>query len=52
MSGETLIYTVKSRFTDTHFVRTPHYYRQFALSLGKESPYVVSKVNPLNMDTL
>jgi len=45
-----LIYTIKSRFMDTRFVRTPHYYRQFALSLGKESAYVVSKVNPLNME--
>ena len=31
---------------------TPHYYRQFALSLGKESPYIFPKFNPLNMDTL
>ena len=30
---------------------TPHYYLQFALSLGKESPYIFSKVNPLNTDT-
>ena len=29
----------------------PHYYRQFALSLGKESPYVFSRFNPLNTDT-
>ena len=26
-------------------------YRQFALTLRKESPYIVSKFNPLNMDT-
>ena len=25
------------RFTDTRLIRTPDYYRQFALSLGKES---------------
>ena len=34
--------TVKSRFTDTRLLRTPHYDEQFALSLGKESPYIVS----------
>ena len=28
-----------------------HYYRQFSLSLKKESPYNFSKFNPLNMDT-
>ena len=27
-------------------------YRQFALSLGKESPYFFSKFNPVNTDTL
>ena len=32
-------------------IRTPHYYGQFALSLGKESPYIFSKFNPLNTDT-
>ena len=26
---------------------TPYYYRQFVLSLGKESPYIFSKFNPL-----
>ena len=26
---------------------TPYYYRQFVLSLGKESPYILSKFNPL-----
>ena len=29
-----------------------HYYRQFSLSLRKESPYNFSKFNPLNTDTL
>ena len=38
--------TVKPRF-----IRTHHYYGQFALSLGKESPYIFSKFNPLNTDT-
>ena len=32
-------------------MRTPHYYGQFALSLGNESPYIFSKFNPLNTDT-
>ena len=32
------VYTVKPRFLDTCLIKTPHYYRQFALSLGKESP--------------
>ena len=37
---------------DTCFIRTTHYYGgQFALSLGKESPYNFSKFNPLNTDT-
>ena len=35
----------------TRLIRTPHYYRQFALSLGKESPYIFSKFNLLNKDT-
>ena len=32
-------------------MRTCHCYGQFALSLGKESPYMFSKFNPLNTDT-
>ena len=36
----------------THLIWTPHYYRQFALSLGKESLYIFSQFNPLNTDTL
>ena len=39
--------TVKTRFTDTRVIRTPHYYRQFTLFLGKENPYIFSKFNPL-----
>ena len=35
---------------DTPLMWTPND-RQFALSLGKESPYIFSKFNPLNMDT-
>ena len=37
------------RFTYTHLIRTPRYY--FALSLGKESPYIFSKLNPFKTDT-
>ena len=37
--------TVKPRFTETRIIRTPHCYGQFALSLGKESPYVFCKFN-------
>ena len=33
-------------------MRTPHFYGVFALSLGKQSPYNLSKFNPLNTDTL
>ena len=33
-------------------IRTPRSYGQFALSTGKESPYICSKFNPLNTDTL
>ena len=35
----------------TRFIQTPHYWKQFALSLGKESPYILSTLNPLNTDT-
>ena len=43
--------TVKTRFTDTRLIRTPHYYGQFSLSMAKESPYIFSKFNLLNTDT-
>ena len=42
--------TFKPHFTDTRLIQTPHYYGQFALSLGKKSPYIFSKLNPLNTD--
>ena len=42
---------VKPCFMDTRLIRTPRYYGQFALSLGKESPYIFSQFNPLNTDT-
>ena len=45
------IYSCQALHTDTCLIWTPHYYGQFALSLGKESPYVFSKFNPLNTDT-
>ena len=32
------VYTVKPHFLDTCLIKTPNYYRQFALSLGKDSP--------------
>ena len=32
------VYTVKPRFLDTCLIKTPHHYRQFALSPGKETP--------------
>ena len=39
-------------FNDTHLIWTPYYYRQFALSLGKESPYIfLNTDNPFNTDT-
>ena len=38
-------------FKDTLFIQTPHYYRQFPLSLGNENPYIFSKLNLLNTDT-
>ena len=38
-------------FRDTHLIQTPHYHGLFALSLGKESPYIFSKFKPLNKDT-
>ena len=43
--------TVEPRFTDTGLIRTPRYYGQFSLSLGKKSPYILSKFNPHNTDT-
>ena len=46
-----LMNTVKPHFTDTHSIRTLHFYGQFALSLGKESPYIFSKFNLLYMGT-
>ena len=48
--GSYQFHTDKPRFTDTRLIRTPHYYGQFALSLGKESPYIFFKFDPLNTD--
>ena len=39
------------KYSQTVRTRIPHYYRQFALSLRKESPHSFSKFNPLNTDT-
>ena len=35
--------TVRPHLTDNNLIRTPHYYGQFALSLGKESPCIFTK---------
>ena len=35
-----------SCFTDTRLVRTPHYYGQFALSLGRRKPYWTLSMTP------
>ena len=43
--------TDKPCFADTCLIGTPHYYGQFALSLGKENLYIFSKSNPLNTDS-
>ena len=52
LSSRVLLHIVKPRFTpDTCVIQTPHCYGQFALSLGKESPYILSKFNRLNTDT-
>ena len=42
---------MKPHFMDTCFMWKTHYYRQFSLSLRKESSYNFSKFNPLNTDT-
>jgi len=42
--------TVKASFTDTRWRRTPHYYRQFSLSLGRK-PDISATFNPLKTDT-
>lgn len=44
--------TVKARFMETDLIQTPHYFRKFVLSLGKEIPYISFKFNPLNTETL
>ena len=44
--------TVKPCFADTRLTLTPHYYGHFVLSLGKESPYILFKFNPINTNTL
>ena len=44
-------YTVEPNFTNPRLIQTPHYYGQFALSLGNKSPYIFSKFNPLNTGT-
>ena len=34
-----------------YLIRTPCHYGRFTLCLGKQSPYIYSKFNPLNTDT-
>ena len=41
------MYTDKTRYTETLLIRTTRYYGHFALSLGKESPYIFCELNPL-----
>ena len=43
--------TMKTSYSQIPALRTPHYHGQFVLSLGKESPYIFSKFNPLNRST-
>ena len=38
-------------YSQNCLIWTPHYYRQFALSPGKETPYIFSTFNLLNTDT-
>ena len=40
-----------THYMDTILIWTPHHNGQFALSVGKESPYSFSKFNPFNKDT-
>ena len=47
-SKETFLVKLLYSTLKPRLIRTPHYYRQFALSLEKESPYIFSKFNPLN----
>ena len=48
MSCKKTITYVHSVTTLKHLIIwTPHYYGQFALSLGKEIPYIFSTFNPL-----
>ena len=49
-TGIYIKFTDKPSLTDTRLIWTPHNNGQFALSLGKESPYICSKFNPLNTD--
>ena len=42
------IYGQTPHFMDTCLIRTRHYNVQFALFLGKESPYIFPKLNLLN----
>ena len=45
------MYDTKNEQQSNPALRTPHCCGQFALSPGKETPYIFSKFNPLNRDT-
>ena len=48
--------TVKPHFTDIHLTRTPRYYRQFSLSLGKVHTFSLNSTHlirtPVNADNV
>ena len=55
LTKKSVFWTVKACFTNIHLIQTPHYHRQFALSLGKETPtftpYSIHLIcSPVNMD--
>ena len=52
--AKNFIITVEPCFMDTHLIQTPGYYRQFALSLGKEHTFSLNSTclirTPINAD--
>ena len=46
------IYLQTAKTMSATLIWTPNYYGQFTLSLGKESPFISLKFNPLNTDSL
>ena len=43
------IITVKAHLMDACLIRTPHYYRQSFVSLGKASPYIFSVTHSVSL---